>query len=177
MNAALFAQQNFNQGSAAGLLVGLAVYFVVIILMFAGVWATFVKAGRPGWASIIPIYNGIVLIDIARKPLWWFLLMMIPFVGIIFAIIVMVAIARNFGRGGGFAIGLILLPFIFWPILGFGSSEYIGEDGAGASRRRRRAIDDYDDEDEEEDDRPRRRPSRSSDDEGIKRPRRPRDDD
>jgi uncharacterized membrane protein YoaK (UPF0700 family) len=87
-------------------------------------WKLFVKAGEPGWASIIPIYNAIVMLKIAGKPLWWFLLYLIPIVNIVIAIIVTVALAKNFGKDVGFAVGLILLPIIFYPILAFGSAQY-----------------------------------------------------
>ena len=86
----------------------------------------FVKAGQPGWASIIPIYNGIVVLQIAGRPVWWILLYLIPVVNLIIAIIVMVDFAKSFGKGVGFALGLIDLGFIFMPILAFGDSQYLG---------------------------------------------------
>src|SRR5436305_8721961 len=92
--------------------------------MIASMWKIFTKAGKPGWAAIIPIYNLIVLLEIAGKPLWWFILMLIPFVNIVVFIMVLVSIARNFGKGAGFAIGMLLLPFIFYPMLGFGDARY-----------------------------------------------------
>lgn len=99
-------------------------YFIVIILMIIGLWKVFTKAGQPGWASIIPIFNIYVLLKIAGKPGWWLLLLFIPFVNLIIGIIVVIALAEKFGKGGGFAVGLILLPFIFYPILGFGDARY-----------------------------------------------------
>ena len=99
-------------------------YFAVIILMIAGLWKTFSKAGQPGWAAIIPIYNLIVLCQVAGRPIWWFLLLLICFP--IFYIIICIDIAKRFGKGGGFAVGLIFLPFIFFPMLGFGSAQYQG---------------------------------------------------
>ena len=104
-------------------------YMALIVLVVAGMWKMYSKAGQPGWASIIPIYNLIVLMEIAGKPIWWFLLFMIPFVNIVIAIMVYIEIAARFGKGGGFAVGLILLPFVFFPMLGFGSATY---QGAGA---------------------------------------------
>jgi len=104
-------------------------YMALIVLLVAGMWKMYSKAGQPGWASIIPIYNLIVLMEIAGKPIWWFLLFMIPFVNIVIAIMVYIEIAARFGKGGGFAVGLILLPFVFFPMLGFGSATY---QGAGA---------------------------------------------
>ena len=84
---------------------------------------TFSKAGKPGWGSIIPIYNVILLMEIAGRPVWWFLLLFIPVVGLVVAIIAYLDVARKFGKGAGFGIGLVLLPFIFFPILGFGSAQ------------------------------------------------------
>jgi hypothetical protein len=109
----------------AGLgMVGVIVWVAFAVLMIASMWKIFTKAGKPGWAAIIPIYNLIVLLEIAGKPLWWFILMLIPFVNIVVFIMVLVSIARNFGKGVGFAIGMLLLPFIFYPMLGFGDARY-----------------------------------------------------
>ena len=94
--------------------------------MIAAMWKVFTKAGKPGWASIIPIYNMVVLLDIAGKPVWWIILFFIPIVNLIFAILTYVGLADRFGKGGGFAVGLILLGIIFFPILGFGGAQYRG---------------------------------------------------
>ena len=96
------------------------------IFYIATFWKVFEKAGKPGWASIIPIYNIVVLLDIAGKPVWWIILFFIPIVNFIFAILTYVGLADRFGKGGGFAVGLILLGIIFFPILGFGSAQYRG---------------------------------------------------
>lgn len=104
----------------------LVLYFGVIFLAIAGVWKAFAKAGQPGWACIIPIYNVIVMLQIAGKPIWWILLLLIPIVNIVVAILVNVDIAKNFGKGAGFGVGLAFLGFIFWPILGFGDAQYEG---------------------------------------------------
>lgn len=108
------------------------VYFAFLILMIAAMWKMFTKAGQPGWAVLIPIYNVYVMCKIAGRPGWWLLLMLIPLVNLIIFIILYVDIAKNFGSGVGFAIGMLLLPFIFFPILGFGSAVYEGP-AAGAS--------------------------------------------
>jgi uncharacterized protein DUF5684 len=99
---------------------------VFIVLMIAAMWRVFSKAGQPGWAALIPIYNVYVMCKVAGRPGWWLLLMLIPFVNLIIAIILSVDIAKRFGKGVGFAIGMVLLPFIFWPILAFGSAQYEG---------------------------------------------------
>ncbi len=109
--------------AAAGMGI-LIVELVLIVVMIIGLWKLFSKAGKPGWASIVPIYNTIVMIDMAGKPLWWIILLFIPFVNIVVSILIMIGMAKNFGRGTGTAIGLIFLPMIFMLILGFGSAEY-----------------------------------------------------
>lgn len=104
---------------------GLLVFqLILIVVSIVALWKLFTKAGKPGWASIIPIYNSLVLIDIAGKPMWWFLLMFIPIVNIVISVMVMIGLAKNFGRGAGTVIGLIFLPLIFMLILAFGSAEY-----------------------------------------------------
>lgn len=104
----------------------LIIYLAIIVLMVASVWKVFVKAGQPGWAAIVPIYNIIVLLQIVGRPVWWIVLMLIPIVSIVVAIILLIDVAKSFGKGAGFAIGLLLLGFIFWPILGFGDAQYVG---------------------------------------------------
>ena len=87
-------------------------------------WKVFVKAGQPGWAAIVPIYNLYVMTQIAGKPGWWLLLFFIPFVNIVIAILLSIAIAQKFGKGAGFGVGMTFLGFIFMPILGFGDAQY-----------------------------------------------------
>lgn len=119
------SQVQFNAEGAAGIGAGLIiVWLAVMVFMIAAMWKIFTKAGKPGWASIIPIYNIIVLIQIAGKPIWWFVLFFIPIANLIAMILITVGLARAFGKGGGFAAGMILLPIIFYPILAFGSATY-----------------------------------------------------
>jgi hypothetical protein len=127
--AVAYAQEGQpGMSPAAGLFSGVffIVWLAVVVLIVAGMWKMFVKAGQPGWAAIIPIYNIIVLLQIVGRPLWWFILLLIPCVNIIFLIIVMNDLSKSFGQGVGFTIGLILLGFIFIPILGFGKAQYVG---------------------------------------------------
>ena len=105
------------------MLVMLAVAVFLIVCM----WRVFSKAGQPGWAAIIPFYNIYVLCKVAGKPGWWLILFLIPVVNFVIAILVCLGLAKNFGKGPGFGIGLLLLSFIFLPILAFGSAEYCGE--------------------------------------------------
>jgi len=102
------------------------VTLALIILMIVALWRIYMKAGRPGWAAIIPVYNMVVLLEIVNKPTWWIILAFIPFVNVIVGIIVAYHLAKAFGKGAGFTVGMIILPFIFYPILGFGKSTYLG---------------------------------------------------
>jgi len=97
---------------------------VLTVLMIAAFWKIFAKAGQPGWAAIIPIFNWIVWCKVAGRPLWWIVLLFICFP--VVYIILCIDTAKVFGKGGGFAVGLIFLPFIFFPVLGFGSAQYQG---------------------------------------------------
>ena len=110
---------------AAGALVFmLLIELAIIVIIIAGLWKVFTKAGQPGWAAIIPIYNLYVLCKVGGKPWWWFILCCIPFVGVIFYFILLLEVAQRFGKGIGFSVGLLFLPFIFFPILGFGNATY-----------------------------------------------------
>ncbi len=95
----------------------------LILLWWAGMWKTFQKAGEPGWAAVVPIYWVYVLIKIGRKPGWWLLWLLAPIVNIFKMIGVFQDVASRFQKGTGFALGMAFLPFIFFPILGFGSAE------------------------------------------------------
>jgi Family of unknown function (DUF5684) len=128
--ARLLAQVEYSysasgQGQAPGPLFWIF-YLAFTILMFAAWWKIFTKAGQPGWACIIPIYNLYIWCKIVGRPWWWILLMLIPFVNLIIAIILIIDLAKSFGKGVGFGIGLLLLGVIFFPILGFGSAQYQG---------------------------------------------------
>ena len=94
------------------------------ILLLVAWWKIFTKAGEPGWASIVPIYNVFVWLRIAGKPGWWIILLFIPLVNIVISIMVTIGLAQAFGKGAGFVLGLIFLPFIFYLILAFGDARY-----------------------------------------------------
>src|SRR5262245_5844608 len=100
----VFAQ--VDDGGGGGSMIVLLIELVLIVAMIAGLWGVFTKAGKPGWAAIIPIYNAIVLLEIAGKPLWWIILFFIPCVNFIVAILVAMDVAKNFGKGAGFGLGL-----------------------------------------------------------------------
>lgn len=115
-------------GGGGGLIggIGMLFFLAVLVLVIAGMWKVFTKAGKPGWACIIPIYNAIVLLQIAKRPVWWFLLFLVPIVNFIIIIVVSIDIAKAFGKGAGFGIGLALFGPIFYPILGFSDAAYQG---------------------------------------------------
>ncbi len=99
----------------------------LVVLFFVGLWKVFLKAGKPGWAAIVPFYNLYVMLELVGRPWWWLLLMLfIPPVGFVLYIIVCVDLAKTFGRGTGFGVGLALLGFIFFPLLGFSDATYGG---------------------------------------------------
>jgi hypothetical protein len=139
---------------------------VIALVPLVGVCKVFSKAGQPAWAALIPIYNTYVLCEIVRKP-DWFIWTLIPCVNIYFGIMLTFEAAKAFGKESGFAIGMLLLPMVFWPILGFSDAEYV----YGRGGRRRRRIEE-EEEDEDEEDRPRRRRPRDEEEEEEERPRR-----
>ena len=98
----------------------------MVVFVLASVWRVFTKAGKPGWASLIPIYNMVVMLEIVGRPIWWILLMFIPFVNMIVGFVLMMDMAKSFGKGAGFGLGLFFLGFIFYPLLGFGDAQYEG---------------------------------------------------
>jgi len=109
------------------------ILFIVIFPGIIGMWKLFEKANKPGWAILVPIYNIIIFLEIIGKPGWWLLLWLIPYLNIIWFIWGWNLMVKSFGKSVGFTFGVIFLPFIFIPILGFGDSEYIGP--AGESRK------------------------------------------
>lgn len=164
----LLAARPGDPAAGAAILGGLMCYFAafggIFVVTAIGMWKVFEKAGRPGWAALIPIYNAWVLLEICDKPGWIILLTIVPFLGAIvslyIAIVTSFEIANKFNRGGGFAVGLFLLPWIFYPILGFGNSEF--EDGQFSRRgKKRRRVRDFDDVYDAGPPRPRRRPKRA----------------
>jgi len=115
------------------LVIFLVVFYIgLIVMLFASMWKIFTKAGKPGWACLIPIYNTIILLEIVGKPWWWLFLMMIPIVNIILGIKVIHLLSLSFGKDTGFTLGLIFLSFIFIPILGLGKATYQGPGGVVA---------------------------------------------
>jgi Family of unknown function (DUF5684) len=116
----------------------LVFYLAFIVFIIASVWKTFEKANQPGWACIIPIYSFYVMAKIGGVKNWW--LCFIPIANIYILFVVMIAIAKSFGKDTGFGIGLVFLGFIFFPMLGFGSASYIGPNGVNELQNNVNAI-------------------------------------
>ncbi len=110
---------------------GIIIYLLVIIfLIIVPMWIIYTKAGQPGWAILIPIYNILVLLKIVGKPWWWLLLFLIPIVNYVFLIWTINLLSKSFGKNVGFTLGLLFLGPIFYPILGYGKAQYVGPAGA-----------------------------------------------
>lgn len=99
---------------------------VLCVFVLVCMWIIFRKAGKPGWAAIVPFYNLYVLFEITWGSGMRFLLLLIPIYNIILSIQTQVRLAKAFGKSGGFAAGLIFLPYIFIPLLAFGGTAYQG---------------------------------------------------
>src|SRR6266849_9934140 len=122
-----------SSGSAFGLLLVVVIWIIVYVLFALGMYGSFQKAGQPGWAAFVPIYNFIIMLKVAGRPAscaWFLLLAVVPFFGgivlLVIAIIVLNDMSRSFGHGGAFTVGLVLLGPIFWYILWLGPSQYRG---------------------------------------------------
>ncbi len=121
---------------------GVVVLFTLlyVVPIVAGTWKIFQKAGEPGWAAIVPFYNIRVQLRIVGRSRWWMLAYAPSFlwaplivVGICVGVMIGLDLAKSFGRSTAFGVGVGLLPFIFLPILGFGSDQYDGPRGTYAA--------------------------------------------
>jgi hypothetical protein len=112
---------------AAGILM---VYWVIVLVIavvcLVGMWKMFVKAGKPGWGAIIPFYNTYCLFEMSFGTGWLFLLLFVPCVNAVIMIVMWIKLAQAFGKGAAFGVGILFLPFIFLPMLGFGDAQFIG---------------------------------------------------
>ncbi len=117
--------QQDAMGAAMPAIMGMLVFLLIVGVFFAiCAWKIYAKAGKPGWAALVPIYNLIVQLEIINRPVWWLVLLFVPFVNFVISILIAIDLAKSFGRSTGFGIGLVFLPVIFYPILAFGSSTY-----------------------------------------------------
>ncbi|QNL50658.1 hypothetical protein H8S90_03390 [Olivibacter sp. SDN3] len=128
---------NYGDSMSSGLLagigvVGMLIYLAIIVLTVAGLWKMFEKAGKPGWAAIIPIYNVIIMLEIVGKPLWWIIGLFIPCVNVVVLIWVTNLLMKSFGKDTVYTVLVILFPFIIYPMIGFGSDQYQGPSAAEA---------------------------------------------
>ena len=112
-----------SASSSGGILIPLFV-LALVVFMIVCMWKVFTKAGQPGWACIVPIYNLYVMLQIAGKPAWWLVLFFIPLANLVAMVLLNIAIAERFGKSMGFGIGLVVLGVIFFPILAFGDAQY-----------------------------------------------------
>ena len=114
-------------------LTGLAVIWVIalllIALMIVAMWILFKKAGKPGWAAVVPFYDQYTLYEITWGNGWRFLMLLIPIYNIVLAILTYIRLAKAFGKDEGYAVGLVFLPQVFVPMLAFGSAAYHGVPG------------------------------------------------
>lgn len=99
--------------------------FATYILVFAGMWYMFEKAGKPGWGAITPIYNIVLMTEIAKKPTWWIAMFFIPIANIVFMVMLMDGLAKSFKKDTGFTVGLVLLSPVFMCILGYGDAVHV----------------------------------------------------
>jgi Family of unknown function (DUF5684) len=127
MHLALLLQDMPDQSKATAALGGfmMLVMLAVAAVFIVGIWKVFTKAGQPGWAVLIPIYNAYILTKIAGRPGWWVLLLMIPLVNIVFSLLLAIDIAKAFGQSAAWGVILLfLLCGIGYLILGFGNYSY-----------------------------------------------------
>jgi len=118
---------------------------ILSILIIAATWKLYLKAGQPGWAAIIPIYTNIIALKIGKKPEWWVLLMLIPYVGFIWWIWSINRFVKAYGKDTGWAVGCLLLPFIFYPIMAWSKNiHYIGNGDVLNSPHDPTALDSFD---------------------------------
>lgn len=133
MNESYYAGTSYGVSTTSGLtgaIAAMGLFFwilsmVLSILMIVSLWKIFKKTGKPGWASIIPIYNIYIMCEIAEKEWWYVLLSFVPFANIYAMIVLYNGMAKKFGKSGGFVAGMILLPVIFFPMLAFGKDATI----------------------------------------------------
>ena len=109
-------------------------YLIFAVVCIASMWVLFEKAGKPGWAAIIPIYNYVVMTEIVGKPWYWILFMLIPVLNIIFGIWLINLIVKSFGKSEAYTIGIIILPIIFLPLLAFSKDvKFVGLQPVGTT--------------------------------------------
>ncbi len=118
------------EGFIAGILIVLGIiYLGIIVLLIVSKWKLYEKANQPGWAVFIPVYTTLVMLQIVGKPWWWIFLLMLPFANIVFLVWMTNMLSKSFGKDEAFTAGLVLLPYVFYPILAFSDTKYLGPAG------------------------------------------------
>ena len=107
-------------------MIGNLITLAIVAAVLAGMWKAFEKMGRKGWEGIVPIYNLYVLLQVLGRPVIWLVLCVIPLVNIVAVIVLCIDVAKGFGKSTNYGIGLGLLGFVFWPMLGFGQDKWQG---------------------------------------------------
>jgi hypothetical protein len=100
------------------------VILAVVALGAVGFWRVYSKAGLPGWGCLVPIYNLVLLMRLAGKPGWWAVWLFVPFLNFVIYTIVTFEVAKNFGKGVAYTLGLLLCPPLFYALLGLGHAQY-----------------------------------------------------
>ena len=115
-------------GAAAAAGIGMLVVAIICtimgVLIVAGLWKIFTKAGKPGVAAIVPIWNYVVMVEMIGKPMWWVIMLIVPCTAIVWVWMFYIELAKCFGKSAGFGVCMVFFPFICIPILGFGSAQY-----------------------------------------------------
>ncbi len=132
----------FNSTSAdptaniAGFLVGIVLILALIavaVLCIVAMWKLFIKAGKPGWASIVPFYNTYVMVELAGRPAWWFaVIILVPLVGTVFSLIVIIDFVKAYGKDTVFGVLSWFFPFVTFPMLAFDKNTHYVGNGATA---------------------------------------------
>ena len=129
------SSSSLSDSAISGVLAGMTttswvISIAVSILILVAMWKIFEKAGKPGWAAIVPVYNIVVLFQIVGLNPLLIILLLIPVVNFVampvLTILSYVKLAKVFGKSGGYAVGLIFLGVVFLPMLAFSDAEYQG---------------------------------------------------
>lgn len=110
-------------------IVGIIIYLAIIVVGIVSMWKLYEKAGKPGWAAIVPIYNLVVLLEIINKPIWWIVLFFIPIVNIVAIFLIYIELAKVFGKDTLYGILMVFFGIIMIPMLAFGDAQYQGAGG------------------------------------------------
>jgi len=126
--------ESSSSGLSGGALAGIWIVVIAVLLFHViGYWKTLTKGGEAGPMALL-LFIGCLIpfaflpaLKLIRRPAWWVILLYIPIVNFVMLAIISIELAKRYGKGTGFGIGLWLLPPIFYMILGFGSSTYRGD--------------------------------------------------